>query len=131
VDGSASNDSGHMLGETRLAMLLQRVTKGPNALGAREALEIATLGGASILGRDDIGSLAPGMAADLVAFDLNTIDRAGAQSDPTAALLFCSPSRVDLSMINGRLVVQDGRLLDIDLPHLIEEHNALGQALLQ
>lgn len=131
VDGSASNDAGHMLGEARLSMLLQRVTKGPAALTAREALEIATLGGASVLGRDDIGALAPGMAADLVAFDLNAIDLAGAQSDPAAALLFCSPTRVDTSIINGRVVVEDGQLLGVDLPRLIAEHNTLSMALLR
>lgn len=77
VDGSASNDDGHMLGEARQALLLQRVGFGPTALSARGALELATRGGASVLGRDDIGYLAPGMAADFVAFDLNQIGFAG------------------------------------------------------
>ncbi len=86
VDGSASNDGSHMLAEARQALLLQRMG-GPNpaALGAQEALEIATLGGASVLGRDDIGSLAPGMAADFIGYRLERLDFAGALHDPLAA----------------------------------------------
>ncbi len=113
VDGSASNDAGHLLGEARQAMLLARVGHGPAAMTAREALEIATRGGAAVLGRDDIGALAPGMAADLVAFDLHGLELAGAW-DPVAALVFCAPGRVSLSVINGRIVVRDGRLLTLD-----------------
>lgn len=113
VDGSASNDAGHLLGEARQAMLLARVGHGPAAMTAREALEIATRGGAAVLGRDDIGALAPGMAADLVAFDLHGLDQAGAW-DPVAALVFCAPGRVALSVINGRIIVRDGRLLTLD-----------------
>ena len=90
VDGSASNDGGHMLDEARQALLLQRVGFGPAALSARDALEMATLGGAKVLGRDDIGALAPGMAADLVAFDLRGIGFAGGLHDPVAALVFCA-----------------------------------------
>jgi cytosine/adenosine deaminase-related metal-dependent hydrolase len=130
VDGSASNDAGHMLDEARLALLLQRVNKGAGALTAREALEMATLGGAAVLGRDDIGALAPGMAADLVAFDLNQIDYAGAQSDPLAALLYCAPTKVDLSIINGRVVIRDGQLVDVDLEALVAHHNELSHRLL-
>jgi 8-oxoguanine deaminase len=94
VDGSASNDAGHMLAEARQALLLQRVGFGPDAMSAREALEIATLGGAQVLGRDDIGALAPGMAADLVAFDLTSVAYAGGHADPVAALVFCAPQQV-------------------------------------
>ncbi|WP_137177441.1 8-oxoguanine deaminase [Roseomonas sp. AR75] len=114
VDGSASNDAGHLLGEARQAMLLARVGHGPAAMTARQALEIATLGGASVLGRDDIGALAPGMAADLVAFDLGTLDHAGAHHDPVAALVFCTPTRAALSVINGRIVLREGRLVTLD-----------------
>lgn len=114
VDGSASNDAGHLLGEARQAMLLARVGHGPAAMTAREALEIATLGGARVLGRDDIGALAPGMAADLVAFDLGGIEHAGAHHDLVAALVFCTPVRAALSVINGRVVVRAGRLLTLD-----------------
>jgi len=113
VDGSASNDAGHLLGEARQAMLLARVGHGPAAMTARAALEIATRGGAAVLGRDDIGALAPGMAADLVAFDLHGLEQAGAW-DKVAALVFCAPGRVALSVINGRVVVRDGRLLTLD-----------------
>ena len=88
VDGSASNDSGHLLAEARQALLLQRVVRGPGALTARQTLGLATRGGARVLGRDDIGSLAPGKAADLAMFDLNRLAYAGAWHDPLAALVF-------------------------------------------
>ena len=91
---SASNDGAQMVGEVRQALLLQRVGFGPDAMTAREALEIATLGGAKVLGRDDIGALAPGMAADFVSFDLRQPLFAGALHDPVAALVFCAPSQV-------------------------------------
>ena len=133
VDGSASNDSGHMLGEARLALLLQRVAygpvKGPSAMTAREVLEIATLGGAQVLGRDDIGALAPGMSADIVTVPLDEIGLAGAHHDPLAALFFCHVPRVRHSIVNGRVVVRDGQLTTLDLPLLIERHNRLADRL--
>jgi len=135
VDGAASNDAGHMLGEVRTAMLLQRVAhgpvKGPSAMSAREALEIATLGGATVLNRDDIGALAPGMAADIVTVALDEIGMAGAQHDPLAALLFCQVSRVKHSIVNGRVVVRDGELTTVELPKLVREHNRLARELLE
>ncbi|MEY4754613.1 MAG: hypothetical protein RJA44_2288 [Pseudomonadota bacterium] len=135
VDGSASNDSGHLLDEARLALLLQRVAhgpvKGPTAMTAREVLEIATLGGARVLGRDDIGALAPGMSADLVSFPLDEIGMAGAHHDPLAALFFCHVPRVRHNIVHGRVVVRDGQLATLDLPRLIERHNRLAGALLQ
>jgi len=130
VDGSASNDSGHLLNEARQAMLLQRVGGNPAALSARQALEIATLGGSSVLGRDDTGAIAPGMAADFVAFRLDSIGFAGAQHDPVAALVFGQSPQVDVSVINGRVVVKDGHLLTTDLPLLIEQHNTLSKRLI-
>jgi 8-oxoguanine deaminase len=130
VDGSASNDSNNMLAEARLAMLLQRVLGGPQALAAREALEMATLGGASVLRRDDIGALAPGMAADLIGYDINQLALAGAQADPLAALLFCTPPQVTLSVINGRVIVENGVLQTVDLPALVARHNRHSRALL-
>ena len=134
VDGSASNDSGHLLGEARLALLLQRVAhgpvKGPAALTAREVLEIATLGGARVLGRDDIGALAPGMAADLVSVPLDEIGLAGAGDDPLAALFFCHIPKVRHSIVGGRVLVRDGRLQTLDLPRHIEQHNRLARQLL-
>lgn len=129
VDGSASNDSSHLLAEARQAMLLARAGCGPDAMTARDALEIGTLGGAKVLNRDDIGALAPDMAADFVAFDLRTIAFAGGLHDPVAALVFCAPAGAAFSVINGRMVVKEGRLTTVDLPVLIETHNRLARAL--
>ena len=129
VDGAASNDAGHLLGEARTAMLLQRVAHGPGAMSAREMLEIATLGGARVLGRDDIGALAPGMAADIVTFAADGVALAGALHDPLAALLFCQVPRVRHSIVNGRVVVRDGRITTLELPVLVERHNALAAQL--
>ncbi|WP_321855474.1 8-oxoguanine deaminase [Paraburkholderia tropica] len=131
VDGSASNDGAQMVAEARQAMLLARVGFGPDAMTAREALEIATLGGAKVLGRDDIGALAPGMAADFVAFDLRQPSFAGALHDPVAALVFCAPSQVALSVIGGRVVVKEGVLQTVELGPVIERHNALAARLVQ
>jgi len=129
VDGSASNDGASMIGEVRQALLLQRVGFGPDAMTAREALEIATLGGAKVLNRNDIGALAPGMVADLVAFDLGHVSYAGAHHDPLAALVFCTPTQVHTSVINGRVVVKDGRITTVDLPLVLERHNQLARQL--
>jgi cytosine/adenosine deaminase-related metal-dependent hydrolase len=107
-------------------MLLQRVGFGPDAMTARQAQEVATLGGAKVLNRDDIGALKPGMAADIVMFKLDGIGFAGALHDPVAALVFCTPANVDVSIINGKVVVRDGRLTTVDLPVVIERHNRLA-----
>ncbi|WP_349604701.1 8-oxoguanine deaminase [Cupriavidus sp. DF5525] len=131
VDGSASNDGAHMLGESRQALLLQRVGYGPAAMSAREALEIATLGGARVLNRDDIGALAPGMSADFVAFDMSAVGFAGGGHDPVAALVFCTPANVAASVINGREVVRDGALLTADLPNVLLRHRALARTLFE
>jgi 8-oxoguanine deaminase len=132
VDGSASNDSSHLLAEARQALLLQRVLGNPAALTALEAFRLATRGGAAVLGRDDIGYLAPGMAADFIGYRLDTLELAGgAPHDPLASLIFCHPPQVDLSVINGRIRVQDGALLDVDLPPLIARHNAIARALVR
>ena len=101
----------------------------PAGLCAEEALELATLGGAQVLGRDDIGPLTPGMAADFIGLRLDRLDYAGALHDPLAALIFCTPQRVDLSVINGRVVVKDGRLLTVDLGPVIERHNRIAREL--
>jgi 8-oxoguanine deaminase len=130
VDGSASNDGNHLLGEARLALLLARVGGDAAALSARGALELATLGGAAVLGRDDIGSIAPGMAADLVGFRIDRPGYAGALHDPIAALVLCAPAAVDFSVIGGRLRVSDGLLQEVELPGLIERHNALSRQLI-
>ncbi len=132
VDGSASNDGSHMLAEARQALLLHRVAGDPAALTARDALWLATRGGAAVLGRDDIGSLAPGMAADFIAYRLDTLALAGgAPHDPLAALVFCHPPQVDLSVVDGRVRIQDGVLLDVDLPPLVRRHNAIARALVR
>ncbi len=136
VDGSASNDSSHLLAEARQALLLGRLSPDrpraagdPAGLTADDVLGIATRGGAQILGREDVGSLEPGKAADLIAFDLNQLALAGALHDPMAALVFGSPPRVDLSLINGRVVVEDGRLTTLDIQPVIERHNQIARAL--
>src|SRR6266480_494483 len=130
VDGSASNDGSHLLDEARQALLLQRVSGNPAGLTAKEAFWLATRGGAAVLGRDDIGSLAPGMAADFIGYRLDTLGLAGgATHDPLASLVFCHPPQVDFSVINGRVCVQDQTLLDVDLPALIQRHNAIARAL--
>jgi cytosine/adenosine deaminase-related metal-dependent hydrolase len=130
VDGSASNDGSHLLAEARQALLLHRVQGDPAALSAREALWLATRGGAAVLGRDDIGALAPGIAADCIGYRLDTPALAGgAVHDPLAALVFCQPPMVDFSVVNGRPRVLEGALLDVDVPALVERHNALARAL--
>jgi 8-oxoguanine deaminase len=132
VDGSASNDGSHLLAEARMAMLLQRVGGDPTAMSAPQALHMATRGGAEVLGRDDIGYLAPGMAADFVGYRLDTVGMAGgAIHDPMAALIFCQPPNVDLSVINGKVRVQEARLIDVDLRPLVERHNAIARALVR
>ena len=136
VDGSASNDGNHLLGEARQAMLLQRVgwpgfESSADRFSAREALELATLGGAAVLGRDDIGSLEPGKAADLVAYRVDGIRHAGAGGDPVAALLTCAPTDAWLSLINGRTIIEQGQILDLDVEALVKQHNRQAQRLLQ
>jgi 8-oxoguanine deaminase len=132
VDGSASNDGSHMLSEARQAVLLQRVTRGPAALSAYESLWLATRGGAQVLGRDDIGALAPGMAADFIGYHLDTIGLAGgAVHDPLASLVFCQPPQVSLSVVNGAIRVQQGQLVDIDLSQLVARHNTIAYALVR
>jgi 8-oxoguanine deaminase len=129
VDGSASNDGAHMLGEARQAMLLQRVLGGPAAMTARQSLELATRGGAAVLNRSDIGEIAVGKAADIVAFDLRSLTHAGALHDPVAALVFAAPANVNWSIINGRIVVREGKLTTIDLRHTVKRHNVLARQL--
>lgn len=127
VDGAASNDATNLLQEARMAMLLARVgSNDATTMTARTALEIATLGGARVLGRDDIGVLAAGMAADLIAINIDRPALAGAQHDMVAALLFCQIDRVDYSFINGRKVVDRGQLTTLDLAQLVQKTNQLA-----
>lgn len=142
VDGSASNDASNMLLETRQAMLLARLQlglrpeEGPHKnlplahplragewMTAREALELATLGGASVLGRDDIGSLAPGKCADFFSLDLDTVGYAGGLNDPVAAVVFCAPQTVRTTVVNGRVIVEGGRIVTMDMAPVVAEHN--------
>jgi cytosine/adenosine deaminase-related metal-dependent hydrolase len=129
VDGSASNDASHMIQEMRQALLLQRVTKGAGAMTVRDALKLGTIGGAEVLRRDDVGILKPEFAADLIGIDLRRLWYAGAQSDPPGALILCHTDTVDFSVINGRQVVENGKLTTLDLPMLIERHNRNAAAL--
>ncbi len=129
VDGSASNDSGHLLNEARQALLLQRVATGAAAMTARQALELATLGGARTLGRPDIGRLAPGKAADVAAFDVSGPAFAGAEWDPVAALVLCGPTRAATTIVGGRVVVEQGRCITIDRARTLDSHARLVREL--
>lgn len=134
VDGSASNDGSSLLSETRQAMLLARLAASPGVgdgpvMPARAALEMATVGGSSVLARDDVGALAVGKAADVAAFDLNRIEYSGSH-DPLAALVFCSPTRVSHSWVGGRRVVEGGRLVGLDEDELARQHRSLSADLL-
>jgi cytosine/adenosine deaminase-related metal-dependent hydrolase len=136
VDGSASNDGNHMLGEARQAMLLQRVgwpgfESRADRFSAREALELATLGGARVLRRDDIGSLEPGKAADLIAFRVDDLAHAGGLNDPVGSLVTCAPGQAWLSVIHGRIVVEDGELRTVDPGPLMERHNRISREMLR
>jgi len=150
VDGSASNDGNNMLGEVRQAMLLARLQmglrppEGPDTdlstsdprrdnewMTARQALELATLGGASLLGRTDIGSLAVGKMCDFFAMDLNSLGYAGALSDPVAATLFCAPQIARHTVVGGRSIVRDGRIVTLDIDAVVAEHNRHAARLLE
>jgi len=130
VDGSASNDSGNMLNEARQTMLLQRVNSKASSMTAREALKVATRGGASVLNRDDIGVLAPGYAADITAFKRNNVDFSGSDWDPVASLVFCGPGKANYTIINGKIIVSEGQLTTVPMEKLIHEHNKLSHNLI-
>ncbi|MBY6164689.1 8-oxoguanine deaminase [Pseudooceanicola nitratireducens] len=127
VDGSASNDAANLVGEARQAMLLQRVAKGADAMSAREALEIATRGGADVLGRPDCGRIEVGARADVAIWDVSGVESAGSW-DP-AALLLTGPTRVRDLFVEGRQVVRGGQVTTVDLPRVIEQANRLARAL--
>jgi len=140
VDGSASNDSSHLLAEARQAMLLARVRAGlegaslsrqdgAELMTARQALAIATRGGAAVLGRSDLGSLEPGKCADFFAVRLDQLAYAGGLHDPVAALVFCAPTTAEYTVVGGRFVVKDGQLVTLELPQLIEAHNRAARRL--
>ncbi|TNF58938.1 MAG: 8-oxoguanine deaminase, partial [Burkholderiales bacterium] len=148
VDGSASNDAAHMVNEARQALLLARVGRalsgpetrdgrtffgcdlGPAEMTVRDALHMATRGGAQVLGRHDIGHLAAGMCADLALFDLRALGFAGgAVHDPVGSLLLCASPQAAWTVVNGRVVVREGRLSSLELEPLIERHNRLAVTL--
>jgi len=150
VDGSASNDCSNLLLEARMALLLARLKmgllppEGPRTvlstsdplranewMTARQVLEMATLGGASVLGRSDIGSLEPGKCGDFFTLDLNTVGYAGGLGDPVAATVFCAPQTARYTVVGGRCIVADGRIATIEMEPVIEEHNRHAAALLR
>jgi len=142
VDGSASNDGSHLLAEVRQAMLLARLKEGITGFSlsndpdrklmtARTALEMATRGGAAVLGRSDIGSLEAGKCADFFAVDLNRLDYAGALHDPVSAVVFCHPVRADHTVVGGRFIVKEGRLIPVDERKLVDKHNQAAKRLLE
>ena len=127
VDGSASNDVGNLMVETRQTMLLQRVAQGADAMSAREALQIATRGGATVLGRSDCGQIVVGKRADIALWDLSGVESAGSW-DP-AALVLAGPTKVKHLLVEGREIVRDGQIVTFDLPHMIAEQNRLARRL--
>ncbi len=142
VDGSASNDGSHLLGEVRQAMLLSRLGAGLEGaslssdeasplMTARQVLRIATRGGAAVLGRSDIGSLEVGKCGDFFAVNLEQLAFSGALHDPLAALVFCAPVTADFTVIGGKFVVKDGHLQTVDLGSHIEVHNQRAKMLLK
>jgi 8-oxoguanine deaminase len=131
VDGSASNDCSNMLLELRNAMLVHRIGTGVDRMPVMDALRVATTGGARVLGRDDIGRLAPGMAADLALFDLTDIGLAGAMHDPAAApILSFGTGRTAYTIVNGAVVVDQGRLMTGELPEIVREANRIAAEML-
>ena len=123
VDGSSSSDSGHLMNEARQAMLLQRVLGGADNLSARQALRLATRGGAEVLNRHDIGQIAPGFGADMAIFSHNCIELSGTQTDPLAGLVFCGPVKPRHVLINGKWVVREHQLTTLSLPDLLDRHH--------
>ncbi|MFH2101816.1 MAG: 8-oxoguanine deaminase [Chloroflexota bacterium] len=141
VDGSASNDSSHMLAEARQTMLVSRLKEGLTGFSlssdperklmtARDALRLATRGGAAVLGRSDIGSLELGKCADFFAINLNSLDFAGSLHDPVSAMLFCQPVKAEYTVVGGRFVVKEGQLVTVDEHQLVENHNRAALRLL-
>jgi 8-oxoguanine deaminase len=132
VDGSASNDTSDMLGETRNCLLVQLLTFGPDAVSAEDVIRASTRGGADVLGRNEIGSIDVGMAADLIAIDLTRLGHAGAFSDPLAAIVYTGfEHRVDWSVVNGRVVVENRRLTTADEDEIVAESNELSLKMLE
>jgi 8-oxoguanine deaminase len=141
VDGSASNDGSNLLEETRQALMAARVRAGLMGasksgedgvplMTARQAIEIATRGGAEVLGRSDLGSLESGKCGDFIAIDLNQLEYAGALHDPVSAIVFCSPARVDYTVVQGKVIVEKGKLITKDVREITEKHNRAARRLI-
>ncbi len=126
VDGSASNDSGHLLAEARQAMLLQRVKHGARGMKIREAIEVATVGGARVLNRNDVGILAPGYQADFAAFKLDPLYHSGAELDPVAGLMHCTPANANYTAVGGELLVKEGKITRLDMQPLLQKHRNIA-----
>ena len=141
VDGSASNDSSHMIAEARQAMLIARLGAGllgasqskenaPKLMSVRDALYLATRSGADVLGRSDIGSLEVGKCADFISINTNRLEYSGALHDPVAAILLCNPVNVDWNVIGGKIIVENGELMTMDINEQIIKHNQASMRLL-
>ena len=131
VDGSASNDTNSFIGEVRLATLLQRVKYGADALTSREALAMASMGGARVLRMDpDIGSIEVGKAADLIMWDLDTLEFAGGLHDPFTAPVMCDAKQVSLNMVNGKVLIENGQFTNIDVRALVAKQNTIAANLM-
>ena len=132
VDGSASNDTGNMIGEARNALFLQRVSKGADSITPRQVLNMGTMGGAKVLGMDDfIGSWEEGKVADFVFFKLDTLEMAGGISDPVSAIILCNPGNVYMSVINGTVRIKDYQVLEKELEQIIREQNRMQKSILE
>lgn len=130
VDGSASNDAGHMIMETRNALMLQRVANGAESFTVMDALRLATTGSAAAINRPDLGWLGTGQAADFIGVRLDRMEMAGgAVHDPAAAMLLSPPLTVDINVVNGREIVVDGKLVDVDVPALVRDQNRIAKAM--
>jgi 8-oxoguanine deaminase len=130
VDGSASNDTGHALNEARMALYLQRLANGPASFRVADALYLATRGGAACLGREELGWLGPGSAADFAVYDLDVDPATSGVGDPVAALLLCGPLRAHTTVVAGRPLDHEGRLLCEELPLLLPRHREASRELL-
>jgi cytosine/adenosine deaminase-related metal-dependent hydrolase len=131
VDGSASNDTSSFIGEVRLATLLQRVKYGADALTSREALAMASMGGARVLHMDsDIGSIEVGKAADLIMWDLDTLEFAGGLHDPFTVPVMCDAKQVSLNMVNGKVLIENGQFTNIDVRALVARQNTIAAHLM-
>ena len=131
VDGSASNDSGNLLNEARQALYLQRVNETNNFyLNARNAIWLATAGGATALNRDDIGSIKIGNCADFAIYDTSSLELAGSVEDPIGGLIFCGPLKTKWTICNGHIISEHNNIKNINIEDTINQHNSLSRKLI-